>query len=377
MMRSAVLLPVLAAGSAPALSNWASHGELMDEAQLSEMALSDDMIGQVNSENGATWVAGRNALFEGATLRDAKVLMGTLQSTDRDHVLPYSPPAAVPVSELPADFDWRSDPRAKACPSVKEIRDQANCGSCWAFGSVEAMTDRLCIGSGGKDTTHLSAEDVTSCCHLGDMGCNGGIPSTAYSYYKTSGIVSGGNYGDKTGCYSYQLAPCSHHSVDPKYKNCSDSVPTPTCARKCTDDSQTSWEQSKVHGGDMGYSVCQQGGNTSCHDAMMNEIYQNGPITGMFFVHKSFLAYKSGVYKAGIFFLDPMLGGHAIKILGWGEESGTKYWLVANSWNEDWGDHGFFKIERGTDQCQIENAMINGGPVAGKPPSAAAASFVV
>jgi cathepsin B len=351
----------------------------MDEAQLSEMVLSDDMIGQVNSQNGATWVAGRNTLFEGATLRDAKVLMGTLQSTDKDHVLPYSPPAAVPVSELPADFDWRADPRAKSCPSVKEIRDQANCGSCWAFGSVEAMTDRLCIGSGGKDTTHLSAEDVTSCCQIGgmDQGCDGGVPSTAYTYYKTNGIVSGGNYGDKTGCYSYQLAPCSHHDVDPKYKNCSDSVPTPKCARKCADDSQTSWYRSKVHGGDMGYSVCQRGGNTSCHDAMMSEIYQNGPITGMFFVHKSFLAYKSGVYKAGFFIFDPMLGGHAIKILGWGEENGTKYWLVANSWNEDWGDHGFFKIERGTDQCQIENAMINGGPVAGKPPSAAAASLVV
>ena len=40
---------------------------------------------------------------------------------------------------------------------------------------------------------------------------------------------------------------------------------------------------------------------------------------------------------------------------------------VANSWNADWGDHGFFKIERGTNQCQIENPIINGGPVAGQP----------
>lgn len=35
-----------------------------------------------------------------------------------------------------------------------------------------------------------------------------------------------------------------------------------------------------------------------------------------------------------------MLGGHAIKILGWGEENGTPYWLAANSWNNDWGDKG-------------------------------------
>ena len=32
------------------------------------------------------------------------------------------------------------------------------------------------------------------------------------------------------------------------------------------------------------------------------------------------------------------LGGHAIKVMGWGTEGGKDYWLVANSWNEDWGD---------------------------------------
>ena len=61
----------------------------------------------------------------------------------------------------------------------------------------------------------------------------------------------------------------------------------------------------------------------------------------------------------------PMLGGHAIKIIGFGTENGTPYWLVANSWNSLWGDHGYFKIKRGTNECQIEDAIINSGPVAG------------
>eukprot|EP00415_Alexandrium_ostenfeldii_P001710 UN1710 len=114
----------------------------------------------------------------------------------------------------------------------------------------------------------------------------------------------------------------------------------------------------------------------SCPDAMMQEIYQHGPITGMFFVHKSFIAYKSGVYKSrGV--LDPMMGGHAIKILGWGAESGTPYWLVANSWNEDWGEKGFFKILRGSNECNIENPVINGGPVAGLPKLSADSELVV
>merc|ERR1739848_915999 len=112
-----------------------------------------------------TWMAGRNVRFEGASLRDAKVLMGTLQNTDATSFLPYKAPEK--LVELPAEFDWRTNSRAAGCPSLKEIRDQSNCGSCWAFGSVEAMTDRICIASNGTTTDHLSAEDVTSCDKLG------------------------------------------------------------------------------------------------------------------------------------------------------------------------------------------------------------------
>jgi cathepsin B len=363
MLRAATLIgsAVVGASAAPSLTNWASHGEVMAESELSQPAIHDDLLAAIGKE--ASWVAGTNSIFEGATLRDVKQRLGTLQNTDPSSFLPYKAPEK--LVDVPAEFDWRTDPRAANCPSLKEIRDQSNCGSCWAFGSVEAMTDRICIASKGKDTTHLSAQDVTSCDHLGDMGCSGGVPSTAYTYYKTSGVVDGGNYGDKKGCYSYQMAPCAHHSASSKYANCTGDNPTPKCASSCVDDS-ASWSGSKKHGTG-GYSVCQQGGNTSCPDAMMQEIYQNGPITGMFFVHQSFTAYKSGVYKAGNFFKDPMLGGHAIKIMGWGTEDGQPYWLVANSWNEDWGLQGYFKIDRGHDQCQIENPVINGGPVAGMP----------
>eukprot|EP00929_Paragymnodinium_shiwhaense_P014040 TRINITY_DN121910_c0_g1_i1.p1 TRINITY_DN121910_c0_g1~~TRINITY_DN121910_c0_g1_i1.p1 ORF type:complete len:370 (-),score=96.48 TRINITY_DN121910_c0_g1_i1:530-1639(-) len=361
-MRVAVLAS-LSGLAAAELANWESHGELMDEAALDKPALSSDMLNNLNSMNGASWVAGRNVRFEGVTLRDAKVLMGTLQNTDSSTYLPYKAPEK--LVELPSDFDWRSDPRAAECPTVKEVRDQSNCGSCWAFGSVEAMSDRICIASKGQQKTHLSAQDVASCDKMGDMGCSGGVPSTVYSYYKSAGVVDGGNYGDKSMCYSYQMAPCAHHTSSSKYPNCTGDLPTPKCERSCIDN-KASWTGSK-HYGTGGYSVCQQGSNVTCPEAMQQEIYQNGPITGMFFVHQSFLAYKSGVYKAGFPWSDPMLGGHAIKILGWGTENGSPYWLVANSWNEEWGDNGFFKIDRGHNQCQIENAIVNGGPVAGMP----------
>lgn len=355
------LLISLATFAAGELTNWESHGELMDEKKLSKPALfSDDDVKAHNNDKTQTWVAGRNIIFEGSTLRDAKILMGTLQNLDKTSFLP--PQVNQVIVDVPDEFDWRTDPRAAKCPSLKEIRDQANCGSCWAFGSVEAMTDRICIASNASSNIHLSAEDVTSCDILGDMGCSGGIPSSVYTYYKTFGIVDGGNYGDKSMCYSYQLQPCAHHTVSTKYPNCTGEVKTPKCERKCIDDSKD-WAASK-HRGTGGYSVCQQGSG-ACANAMEQEIYTNGPITGMFFVHQSFLSYKSGVYASKL--LDPMLGGHAIKIMGYGTENGTPYWLVANSWNADWGDAGFFKIKRGANMDGIENPIINGGPVAGKP----------
>jgi len=70
------------------------------------------------------------------------------------------------------------------------------------------------------------------------------------------------------------------------------------------------------------------------------EIMTHGPVEAAFTVYQDFLTYKSGVYKHT---KGPELGGHAIKIFGWGVEAGVKYWLVANSWNEDWGDSGEVK----------------------------------
>ncbi|PAV79919.1 hypothetical protein WR25_23894 [Diploscapter pachys] len=48
------------------------------------------------------------------------------------------------------------------------------------------------------------------------------------------------------------------------------------------------------------------------------------------------------------------MGGHAVKLVGWGTENGTPFWRIANSWNADWGENGYFRILRGVDECGIE-----------------------
>uniref|UniRef100_A0A0E0PKI3 Peptidase C1A papain C-terminal domain-containing protein n=1 Tax=Oryza rufipogon TaxID=4529 RepID=A0A0E0PKI3_ORYRU len=75
---------------------------------------------------------------------------------------------------------------------------------------------------------------------------------------------------------------------------------------------------------------------------------------------KDFAHYKSGVYKH---ITGGMMGGHAVKLIGWGTtDAGEDYWLLANQWNRGWGDDGYFKIIRGTNECGIEEDVVAGMP---------------
>jgi len=251
--------------------------------------------------------------------------------------------------DLPDNFDART--QWPNCPTIQEVRDQGSCGSCWAFGAVEAMSDRVCIVSAGAKSAHVSAEDLVACCDECGFGCDGGFPQAAWAYYKSDGLVTGGNYNSKQGCEPYTIAACDHH-VNGTLPPCGDEQPTPDCTMKCIDGYPTPYKQDK-HFGSSVYSVRPE------QKQIETEIFKNGPVEAAFTVYADFLTYKSGVYKH---ISGSVLGGHAVKILGWGVENNTPYWLVANSWNADWGDKGFFKILRGHNECGIESGIVAGAP---------------
>ena len=91
---------------------------------------------------------------------------------------------------------------------INHIRDQANCGSCWAHGTTEAFNDRKCIAEDGAFTELLSVSDTTGCCNFlqcQSMGCNGGQVATPWKWFTRKGVVSGGDFGDDKLCYDYTM----------------------------------------------------------------------------------------------------------------------------------------------------------------------------
>lgn len=300
------------------------------------------------------------------------------------------------ASAIPDEFDARN--QWPQCPSIGRIRDQSECGSCWAISATEAFNDRYCISSGNSDIT-LSAADTMEC--ASGSGCGGGQPANAWSFFASEGVVTGGAYetmGSGQTCKPYPFAECSHHVESAKYPACPGSdYPTPQCSSTCTDSAYTKDYSSDKIRTSSAYSLLEE-------SSIQAEIMSRGPTTAVFSVmgtyplnEYSFPMYKHGVYVHGG--NDMILGGHAVKIIGWGlghtacyditksigdvwcasncasgncpptmcrcddsppDQGTVPYWLVVNSWNEEWGEGGTFKILRGANECGIETNVYGG-----------------
>lgn len=85
---------------------------------------------------------------------------------------------------------------------------------------------------------------------------------------------------------------------------------------------------------------------------MLQEIYQRGPISCGIAVPDELETYAGGIFEDTTGNLDVV---HEVSIVGFGVENGTKYWVVRNSWGSHWGEQGFFRVVRGTNNIAIES----------------------
>ncbi|KAK0426213.1 hypothetical protein QR680_009589 [Steinernema hermaphroditum] len=302
--------------------------------------LQDDLLHKVN--NGRfSWTARNYSKFWARSLEDGiRYRLGTLfpeKSVQNMNEILVKP------RELPARFDARE----KWPGWIQGIRDQGDCASSWALSTTSTSADRLAIITDGRVVSALSPQQLLSCNQHRQRGCEGGYLDRAWWYIRKLGVVSEECYPYRSGS-TRQPESC----LIPKsaYRN--------GLQQQCP---ATGAHDNTVHKMTPPYRV------SSREEDIMSEIVTNGPVQATFLVHEDFFMYAGGVYQhtelaqeKGYRFTGQ--GYHSVRIIGWGEDDSTgrpiKYWLAANSWGEDWGEGGFFRILRGENHCEVESYIL-------------------
>jgi C1A family cysteine protease len=211
-------------------------------------------------------------------------------------------------AQMPASFDWRS---LNGHNYVSPVKNQGNCGSCWAFGTVGPMEAQFLISGAGP--ADLSEQYLVSCNNNG-WSCSGGW--WAHDYHisrKVSGELEAGSVLESVFPYtagnSLCNAPHGHYQKLARwnYVGGSNSVP----------------------------SV----------DAIKNAIATYGPLAVAVCVGSSFSGYRSGIFVTDE--KSACSGGvnHAVVLVGWDDV--TDSWIMKNSWGTNWGESGYMRIKRG------------------------------
>lgn len=225
-------------------------------------------------------------------------------------------------ADLPSSFDSRTNwPQC-----YPPVRDQAQCGSCWAHGAAESLSWRQCTYGIVDSAIQLAPQWLVDC-DRGNLGCHGGQLPAAWSFMSIFGVAD-------EDCKPYQ-------GVD---QGCTD---------LCDDGSEPT----------LYYAAGAQTFSADDLESAMVELMTNGPFETAFSVYDDFEDYTGGIYQ---YTYGDYLGGHAVMVVGWGEENGIPYWIVQNSWGTEWGEDGFFRIIRGTNECGFEG-QFTAGPAGAAP----------
>lgn len=201
---------------------------------------------------------------------------------------------------------------------------QGMCGSCWAFASAHAYTDRLSI----NDTTQhqlLSAMWPVTCFTdekyvAGGNGCCGAkFLNSAFVFFQESGEIS-------EDCYPYILEDITEDTKG-EIKG--------MCPTECEDDKKFRPGEFQLKG----YQILQT-------DEQVMEALEYGPVVTAITIPNDFLTYQCGIYQSCT---NQLLSGHAVEVVDYGTFEGIDFWVVKNSWSTDWGEKGYFRIKRGVE----------------------------
>ncbi|RLM66400.1 cysteine proteinase 1-like [Panicum miliaceum] len=251
--------------------------------------------------------------------------LGLRRSSARDLLKGSSAHKApiLPTDGLPTDFDWREH------GAVGPVKNQGSCGSCWSFSTSGALEGAHYLATGKLEV--LSEQQMVDCDHecdasdprSCDAGCNGGLMTTAFSYLeKVGGLESEKDY-PYTGS-----------------------------------DSTCKFDKSKIVAQVKNFSVV-----SVDEDQIAANLVKHGPlaigINAVFM--QTYIGGVSCPYICGRH-LD-----HGVLLVGYGSAGYAPirfkekpYWIIKNSWGENWGENGYYKICRGPhaqNKCGVDSMV--------------------
>ena len=298
-------------------------------------AVNAKLLHELKAE-GAAYAIGYNPSLEGRCEGDIMIMRGSRPGPDESPALSLLARGG-DCADLPADFDPRV--RWPACAAVfGRAREQGLCGSCWAFSTTGAFNDRACIATNGRVRTKLSVQHMASCCDKASFdfidfpcsfndGCGGGYPRGAWQWLERKGVVTGGDPGD-------DVLTCAPYAAgEGESMACSAFGKKPACLEP---------GYPRAFSADRFRARPKSFAKFTSECSVKTELMEHGPMTFCMRTCASFNAYVGGVYDcpAGC----ATKCNHAMKLVGWGEEAGRRYWLIQNSWGTGWGLDGFARV---------------------------------
>jgi len=219
-------------------------------------------------------------------------------------------PVAAPAVGAPGSFDWRTK------HGITAIKDQGQCGSCWAFSCTESIESVYIIKGGKANQVPLAPQQIVDC-DTNDGGCDGGDLPTCYEYVKGAGGLEAESQ------YPYRA----------RNGNCQ--------AKKAL-------EQDPIRG--FQYVIPQ--GSTN-ENQMATYLAANSPMS-IIVDASSWSSYSGGVLTADQCGQDL---DHAVQAVGYNGLDTNGYWIVRNSWGLDWGENGFIRLQFGANTCGLTSEV--------------------